>query len=60
LNGRLAWAVTDSLELSITGVNLLHDHHPEFGAATSNVQLGATGVETARSVVVDLTWRFGN
>jgi iron complex outermembrane receptor protein len=60
LNGRLAWALTDSLELSITGVNLLHDHHPEFGEATSNVQIGATGVETARSLVVDLAWRFGH
>lgn len=60
LNGRLAWALTDAVELSINGVNLLHDHHAEFGQARSNVQIGAVGVETGRSVVVDLSWRFGS
>ncbi|CAN7326744.1 TonB-dependent receptor [Phenylobacterium sp. LjRoot225] len=60
LNGRVGWALTDSLELSITGFNLLHDHHPEFGEIRSRVQQGASGVETARSVVVDVTWRFGS
>jgi iron complex outermembrane receptor protein len=59
LNGRFAWGLTDALELAIVGVNLLHDHHPEFGDAISNVQIGAAGVETARSVSVDVTWRFG-
>jgi iron complex outermembrane receptor protein len=59
LNGRLAWPLTEALELSVTGINLLHDHHPEFGEVISNVQIGAVGVESGRSVVVDLRWRFG-
>jgi len=58
LNGRLGWAVTKSVELSVSGFNLLNDHHPEFGTARSSVQLGASGVETGRSVVVDARWRF--
>ena len=58
LNGRLAWAVTRSLELSIAGRNLLHDHHLEFGTVGSAVQLGPTGVETGRSVVASLRWKL--
>jgi len=58
LNGRLAWPVTDSVELSLAGFNLLHEHHPEFGIVQSSVQLGATGVETGRSVVLAARWRF--
>lgn len=58
LNARLGWAVTEAVELSISAFNLLHEHHPEFGQARSNVQLGASGVETARSVVVDARLRF--
>ena len=58
LNGRLAWPVTESVELSLAGFNLLHEHHPEFGEAQSSVQLGASGVETGRSVVLAARWRF--
>jgi iron complex outermembrane receptor protein len=58
LNGRLGWAVTKSVELSVSGFNLLNDHHPEFGTATAAVQLGPTGVETGRSVVVGARLRF--
>jgi len=58
LNGRLGWAVTESVELSLSGFNLLNDHHPEFGSVRSTVQLGASGVETGRSVVLDARWRF--
>jgi iron complex outermembrane recepter protein len=58
LNGRLAWAVTEAVELAVSGFNLLHKHHAEFGAAGSNVQLGASGVETAQSVVIDARLRF--
>ena len=58
VNGRLGWAVTKSVELSLSGFNLLHDHHPEFGAAKAAVQVGATGVETGRSIVLDARWRF--
>ena len=44
MSGPAGWAVTDKLELSLVGYNLLHEHHPEFGSATSNVQVGASGV----------------
>ena len=58
LNGRLGWALTKSVELSVSGFNLLTDHHPEFGSAMSSVQVGASGVETGRSVVVGARLRF--
>ena len=58
LNGRLGWAVTDSVELSIAGFNLLNDRHPEFGAGDSAVQIGQSGVETGRSVVLGARLRF--
>lgn len=32
LNMRLAWKPADNIEFSITGRNLLHENHPEFGA----------------------------
>jgi iron complex outermembrane receptor protein len=51
LDARLAWHVTDALELSITGRNLLHDRHPEYGFPAP----GRTEVE--RSVYGKLTWR---
>jgi iron complex outermembrane receptor protein len=58
LNGRLSWALTKSVELSLAGFNLLHEHHPEFGAGLSAVQIGDAGVETGRSVVVGARLRF--
>jgi len=57
LNGRLAWSVTRSLELSLVGDNLLHAHHLEFGSTMSPVQLGAVGVETGRSILICARWR---
>jgi iron complex outermembrane receptor protein len=56
LNGRLAWALSKSLEVSITGTNLLHAHHLEFGSTPSAVQLGPLGVETGRSILVGFRW----
>jgi iron complex outermembrane receptor protein len=58
LGGRLAWSATNALELSVTGANLLQPHHPEFGSGASSVQLGATGVDTGRSVYVAARWRY--
>ncbi|MDP3853062.1 TonB-dependent siderophore receptor [Phenylobacterium sp.] len=58
LGARIAWAVSRSLEISITGANLLNDHHPEFGASSANVQIGAVGVESGRSLFIDLRWGF--
>lgn len=47
LNGRLAWAVSPHLELSISGHNLLHRRHVEY----------AGGNAIPRSVVAGLRWR---
>jgi iron complex outermembrane receptor protein len=47
-NARLAWDVAEGIELSITGQNLLHDHHPE---APERRRL-----EIPRSVQVGLRW----
>jgi iron complex outermembrane receptor protein len=47
-SARLAWRVTDKLELSIVGENLLHDQHAE---ATETRRL-----EIPRSVLVGVRW----
>jgi iron complex outermembrane receptor protein len=58
LNARLAWAVTPAFEVSVTGSNLLHERHLEFGTASAPLQLGATGAESTRSVFVSVKWRM--
>jgi iron complex outermembrane receptor protein len=52
LDLRLGWQASDRLELSLTGQNLLHARHPEFGPPSplrEEVQRGAYG---------KVTWRF--
>ncbi|MBI3851822.1 MAG: TonB-dependent receptor [Verrucomicrobia bacterium] len=51
LEARLAWRPIPKLELSIVGQNLLHNHHPEFGALASRQEI-------ERSVYGKVTWRF--
>ena len=51
LEGRLGWQATKTLEWSIVGQNLLHDHHAEFGAP-------AARKEIERGAYVKLAWRF--
>ncbi len=58
LDGNVGWAVSPRLQVSLTGQNLLHAHHLEFGSTTAPLQLGAVGVETGRSVFLDTRWRF--
>ncbi|HTK36387.1 MAG TPA: TonB-dependent receptor [Caulobacteraceae bacterium] len=58
LNGKLSWAVTDRIELSLVGANLLHARHTEFGQGAASVQLGATGVETGRSLTLNARLRY--
>ena len=58
LGVRLGWDVTKAVELSLTGSNLLHTHHAEFGSTGSTVQLGDIGVESGRRFSVDARWRF--
>jgi iron complex outermembrane receptor protein len=53
LDLRLAWQASRSLEFSITGQNLLHNRHAEFGSPTSRHEI-------ARSVYGKVVWRFLN
>jgi iron complex outermembrane receptor protein len=49
---RVALHVTENLEASIVGHNLLHDQHPEFGVPA------VARVEIRRSVFGKLAWRY--
>jgi len=51
LDVRLAWHMRKQLEWSLTGQNLLHAHHPEFGAATGRREI-------ERNVYGALSWQF--
>jgi iron complex outermembrane receptor protein len=50
LSARFAWQATDSLEISLSGFNLLDDAHREYAAPTGN------GIR--RSVQAELRWTF--
>ena len=50
MNARIGWAITNRLQLAVSGRNLLHAQHQEFPAA------GASAVP--RSVFVSLSWGF--
>jgi iron complex outermembrane receptor protein len=58
LDAHIGWTASPSVEISLTGSNLIHPHHLEFGTTAAPLQLGATGVETGRSVIIDGRWRF--
>jgi iron complex outermembrane receptor protein len=51
LDARIAWQVTDRLELSLSGFNLLDNQHPETGAAASRL-------EVPRTVLAGARWSF--
>jgi iron complex outermembrane receptor protein len=51
LDLRAAWRPWQPLEIALSGRNLLHDQHPEFGAA-------ATRSELERSGLVEITWEW--
>src|SRR5262249_12929317 len=51
LDARLAWQPTPALELSITGQNLLHDRHVEFGTQDARQAI-------QRTVYAKAVWRF--
>lgn len=51
LDLRLGWQPKRSLEFSITGQNLLHDRHAEFGSPASRQEI-------QRSVYGKVVWRF--
>ncbi|MDB6087320.1 MAG: TonB-dependent receptor, plug [Gammaproteobacteria bacterium] len=52
MDGRLAWHATQGLEFSLTGRNLLHDHHPEYGFPSP------TRVAIERSIYGKIAWRY--
>jgi iron complex outermembrane receptor protein len=52
LTVRVGFHVSDHVELSVVGHNLLDDRHPEFGVPN------ASRVEIRRSVFAKLAWRF--
>jgi iron complex outermembrane receptor protein len=54
LDLRVGWRPVKSLEFSISGLNLLHDHHQEFAPSTIRTQT----TEVERSVYGKVTWRF--
>jgi iron complex outermembrane receptor protein len=54
LDLRLAYRVTDALELSVVGQNLLAEHHREFRELIPTI--GSTEVQ--RSVYGKIAWRF--
>jgi len=58
LNAHLSWAASRAITLALTGSNLLHPHHLEFGTTAAPLQLGSTGVETGRSLFFELRGRF--
>jgi len=51
LDTRIAWALSPSFEVSVTGQNLLHDHHPEYGFPSP------ARIEIQRSVYGKIAWR---
>lgn len=53
LDTRLSWRVTDNLQLSLVGQNLLHDEHQEFNSPTNVI-----ATQIGRSVLGNITWRY--
>jgi hypothetical protein len=51
LDARVAWHASDSLELALSGVNLLHGRHPEYGFPSP------TRAEAQRGFQGQLVWR---
>jgi iron complex outermembrane receptor protein len=52
LDARAGWHVTQQLELSVVGQNLLHEHHPEYGFPSPARE------EIERSVFGKVAWQY--
>jgi iron complex outermembrane receptor protein len=50
LDARFGWRVSDAVELSLNGANLLHARHTELPAPD--------GAQITRSAMAELRWRF--
>jgi iron complex outermembrane receptor protein len=46
----VGWNLTERMQLSLSGFNLLHERHQEFPAPEANA--------VPRSFTADLSWRF--
>jgi iron complex outermembrane receptor protein len=51
MNARLGWRASDSFDLSLNGLNLLHPRHYEFAPSQGGEAIG-------RSVLAEGRWRF--
>ncbi len=58
LNAHVSWSASHAITWSLTGSNLIHPHHLEFGTTSAPLQLGATGVESGRSVFAEVRCNF--
>jgi len=58
LNAHVSWIASRAVTLALTGSNLIHPHHLEFGTTAAPLQLGATGVESGRSVFAEVRCNF--
>ena len=58
LNAHVRWRASRAMTWSLTGSNLIHPHHLEFGTTAAPLQLGATGVESGRSVFFELQYKL--
>jgi iron complex outermembrane receptor protein len=58
LNAHVSWAASPAVTWALTGSNLIHPHHLEFGTTAAPLQLGATGVESGRSVFAEVRYNF--
>jgi len=54
LDGNITWQMTDKIELSVAGRNLLHEYHVEYGVPGPEL----VGIE--RSVFGKITWQIWN
>ena len=52
LDVHLGWELSSAVKLDLSGINLLHSHHPEYGPP------GPGREELQRSLVGRVTWRF--
>jgi iron complex outermembrane receptor protein len=57
LDAHVAWTASPSVSVALTGANLIHPRHLEFGTTAAPLQLGATGVETGRSVFLEFRYK---
>ena len=55
LDVRVGWQVSDTIEISLVGQNILDNQHPEYGPSTL---LNTETTEVERSFYAKLTWEF--